>query len=416
MSNSNNQQNKELEGGDCQSVIEKTIAEMRTLLKIMVEALKVQPNIKNTIKKGLPRIVDQLEELESAVKSELHTAQQAARLFTPARRRAASTTAAEGTPTELVRDKKRGASSPPNMDTSKKPSKKKKADPSEEKWTVTNSKKGRKQQQQQQQQLQKQQLQQKQQKQMQEKKPKGTKLDAIVLKPAEGKTYADILSTIRTAVKPEDSGIEVRSIRQTRAGHVLLELRRSTTPSRASFSEALKGATGDDCTVEELVPRTVLEIRDLDSCTSEDEVKQALKRDLQDYNGILRSSLTQPNARKQRMAIVTVETSAANRLMATARIKVGWVNCRIRRRTTITRCFKCLGFDHLNLDCKGPDRSKLCFRCGGQSHKAKDCTAAPQCFLCPEQEDKADSRNHVAGSGACAVFRDVLEKTKQKWR
>ena len=114
MYNSNNQQNKKSERGDCQSVIEKTIAEMRTLLKIMVEALKAQPNIKNTIKKGLPRIVDQLEELESAVKSELQTAQQAARLFTPARRRAMSTTAAEGTPTEPVRDKKRGASSSPS--------------------------------------------------------------------------------------------------------------------------------------------------------------------------------------------------------------------------------------------------------------------------------------------------------------
>ena len=152
---------------------------------------------------------------------------------------------------------------------------------------------------------------------------------------------------------------------------MLLELKGCTTTSRASFSEALKVATGDDCSVEELVPRTVLEIRDLVSCTSEDEVKQALKRDLQDYNGILRSSLTQSNARKQRMAIVTVETSAANRLMATIRIKVGWVNCRIRRGTTITRCFKCLGFDHLSLDCKGPDRRKLCFRCGGKATRLK---------------------------------------------
>ena len=239
MSNSNNQQNKELERGDYQSVIEKTIAEMRTLLNVMVEALKAQPNIKHTIKKGLPRIVDQLEELESAVKSELQTAQQAARLFTPARRRAMSTTAAEGTPTEPVRDKKRGASSPPNMDTRKKPSKKEKVDPSEEKWTIANSKKGRKQQQQQ---LQKQQPQQQQQKRIHEKKPKGAKLDAIVVKPAEGKTYADILSTIRTTVKPEDSGIEVRSIRQTRAGQVLRELKGCTTTSWASFSEALKVA------------------------------------------------------------------------------------------------------------------------------------------------------------------------------
>ena len=198
---------------------------------------------------------------------------------------------------------------------------------------------------------------------------------------------------------------------------MLLELKGSTTTSRATFSDALKAAMGNNCTVEELVFRVVLEIRDLDRCTSENEVNQALKRDLQGYNGILRFSLTQPNTRKQRMAIVTVEASAANRLMTTAQIKVGWVNCRIRRRTTVTRCFKRLDhLDHLSLDCKDPDRSKLCFRCGGPDHKSKDCTAAPRCFLCPEQQDKADSRNHIAGSGACAVFRDVLEKTKQKWR
>ena len=65
---------------------------------------------------------------------------------------------------------------------------------------------------------------------------------------------------------------------------MLLELKGRTTTSRTSFPDALKVATGDDCTVEELVPRVILEIRDFDSCTSEDEVNQALKRDLQDYN------------------------------------------------------------------------------------------------------------------------------------
>ena len=51
MSNTNTQQNTEMKGGNCQSIIEKTITEMRTLLKIMVETLTAQPNIKNTIKK-----------------------------------------------------------------------------------------------------------------------------------------------------------------------------------------------------------------------------------------------------------------------------------------------------------------------------------------------------------------------------
>ena len=132
---------------------------------------------------------------------------------------------------------------------------------------------------------------------------------------------------------------------------MLLELKGSTTTSRASFSEALKGAIGIDCTlVKEVVPRVLLEIRDLDSCTSEQEMEQAFKRDLQDYNGFLRLSLTQPNAREQRMAIFTVEASAANKLIATAPIKVGWVNCRIRRRTIVSLGYKCLGSDHLSLD------------------------------------------------------------------
>ena len=74
---------------------------------------------------------------------------------------------------------------------------------------------------------------------------------------------------------------------------------------------------------------------------------------------------------------------------------------------------RCEGLpSHLSLDCKGPDRSKLCFRCRGPDHKSKDCTAAPWCSLCSEQQDKADFRNHIAESEACAVFRDVLEKKK----
>ena len=100
---------------------------------------------------------------------------------------------------------------------------------------------------------------------------------------------------------------------------MLLKLKGGTTTSRKSFSKTLKGTASDYCTVvKELVPRVVLEIRDLDSCTSEQEVEQALKRDLQDYNSFLRFFVIQPNAKEQRMAIaVTVEASATNKLMAT---------------------------------------------------------------------------------------------------
>ena len=94
-----------------------------------------------------------------------------------------------------------------------------KSGPPGEEWDVANSRKGRKQRQQQ---LQKQHPQQ--QKEKQKKNMKGPKLGVTVLKPAGSKTYEDILSIIRTAVKPEDNGIKVRLIWQTRAGQLLLEL------------------------------------------------------------------------------------------------------------------------------------------------------------------------------------------------
>ena len=62
-------------------MIQKTFLEMLKLLQTMVDALKTEPNITNTIKKGLPRVVDHLEKLEGTVKTELRTAQLAARVF-----------------------------------------------------------------------------------------------------------------------------------------------------------------------------------------------------------------------------------------------------------------------------------------------------------------------------------------------
>ena len=50
----------------------------------------------------------------------------------------------------------------------------------------------------------------------------------VLIKPASGQTFADILRGIRTNVKPEESGAVVRSIRQTRTGGILVELDEKT--------------------------------------------------------------------------------------------------------------------------------------------------------------------------------------------
>nr|XP_034194795.1 uncharacterized protein LOC117611016 [Osmia lignaria] len=149
----------------------------------------------------------------------------------------------------------------------------------------------------------------------------------------------------------------------------------------------------------------------MDCCTTEEEVVVAVKGKLPGYDGPLVLRLTRPNKAEQRMTILTVSEDAANKLLEQSHLRVGWVNCRIRRRKQITRCFRCLGYSHERRGCKGPHRSTMCFKCGNLEHKAADCTASPKCFLCADVNTDPDTRKHLAGSGECRVFREALAKS-----
>ena len=148
----------------------------------------------------------------------------------------------------------------------------------------------------------------------------------------------------------------VKAIRKTRSGDVLIELIKLTIDSKRSFTDALKNAIGKADSVRVLTPRVTLEIRDVDSCTTIEEVLQALRSKMQEHEGQFKVRLTKPNAAGQCMAVFSIEEKSAARLLETGRIHLGWVSCRLWRWEQVTRCFRCLGCRA----CKGPDRSSLC--------------------------------------------------------
>lgn len=234
--------------------------------------------------------------------------------------------------------------------------------------------------------------------------------EAILIRPEMGQSYADVLREIRDKTKPEDTGTKVRSIRQTRSGGVLLEIGEEPR-EKGAFREAIRTILGDKAVVSSLEPRHTVEIRDLDCLTDEAEVKAALQRDITEL-GEARIGLTPVNTRGQRVAIVELGEGAAAKLLERQKIQIGWVQCRVRRRAVVTRCFRCLGYGHVARDCKGPDRSGLCYRCGAAGHKAKTCTALQRCVLCAERGLEKERLAHVPGSGRCGVFRDELDKAK----
>lgn len=82
---------------------------------------------------------------------------------------------------------------------------------------------------------------------------------------------------------------------------MLLELAKDTCINK-EFTKALTNAVGDIGIVQTRVPRTTLEIRDLDSLTTEEEVIDALKKQVKEETGDARVRLTKPNRNKVRFS------------------------------------------------------------------------------------------------------------------
>ncbi|MBJ4683863.1 hypothetical protein JGE71_25850, partial [Salmonella enterica subsp. enterica serovar Typhimurium] len=166
------------------------------------------------------------------------------------------------------------------------------------------------------------------------------RLEAVVLRPAAGTSYAEIVSGIRGKVNPDEHGTDIKTVRHTQSGDVLIEIKRGTKEGKEAFRNALKLAVSEKAVLRPLIPRAHLEIRDLDSCATDEEVKGARLSILLDYEGPLETRLTRPNKFEQRMAIVTLSEEAADALLQREHIRIGWVSCRIRDRPIAERCYK----------------------------------------------------------------------------
>ena len=90
-------------------------------------------------------------------------------------------------------------------------------------------------------------------------KPRGARTEAVLIKPAEGMSYASILRELKKSVNPEEMGATVQGIRETRSKDLLVELKCSTK-SRGRLDTAFKeavvleqaGLTSTGCTKDPL--------------------------------------------------------------------------------------------------------------------------------------------------------------------
>jgi len=244
-----------------------------------------------------------------------------------------------------------------------------------------------------------------------------TRPNALIIRLKEKSKYADILARVKKDVPDEQARSTMDKIRRTESGDLLIVLTKQNTDGGKGLHKTIADLLKDDAEVVSKEPQEDLEIRDLDDTTTKEEILAAIKKAAGEEYQIPEDAIRSVrNAyRGTKIALVTLTVPIAEKVLGEhGKIRIGWVNCRIRAVERPTRCFKCWHYGHLSNHCKSNvDRSKHCIKCGEEGHRADKCEKAARCALCVEKGNTETSA-HVAGSSRCPVYRAALQNIQEK--
>lgn len=227
--------------------------------------------------------------------------------------------------------------------------------------------------------------------------------EAITIKAKSTESYADVIKEMKRKINPTDIGVEIQGIRRTRAGELLVKLKKGEGQAE-KLKSAIGNKLGEDVLIKAVTKNTIIDIRDMDESTDETDIVNAL---------IEVTKVEQPTTFKilnfrtsfggTKQALVQLPEHLAAPLLQARKVRVGWVMCRLRRKIRVTQCFRCLEQGHIASQCKGTDRGSLCRKCCNPGHKAKDCRAEAKCILC--HESGSINVRHFIGSAECVTNR-----------
>lgn len=222
--------------------------------------------------------------------------------------------------------------------------------------------------------------------------------EKVIVK-CEKMEYAELLKTVKEKVDIDRLGVRVKTIRKSTAGDLILEVD-GDRQKAAALKEVIGRKTEQE--VRLINNLVTLHVLDLDATNTTSTVENVVKNliGLKEPQ-LVRVKSLRPTRDGNQIATLQVCKQDAKYLMGLGRIRIGWVNCRLRERMNIPRCYKCLEFGHRTRECKGEDRSDLCLNCMKPGHKAKECRDTHHCLVCGTSDHRADTTK-------CPRFRELM--------
>ncbi|CAG9765780.1 unnamed protein product [Ceutorhynchus assimilis] len=221
---------------------------------------------------------------------------------------------------------------------------------------------------------------------------------------AEGKSYMEVLRSIKESVDVDKLGLKISSIRKVGENSLRLNIEGGGDKANSLKRE-----------IQNSVNNTKVRVRnndqdffilDIDGTTGEAEIVSMIQGELGLDPGSFTIKALNPNRAGNQTAIVAVREEHARKFQEAKRIRIGWVACRIKSKIQLIRCYRCLEFGHRTTECKGADRSKNCMNCCSAGHQARECQQEPYCLSC-------DITGHRMDQTKCQKYRRLLEESRR---
>ncbi|KAI5731252.1 hypothetical protein M8J77_006996 [Diaphorina citri] len=233
------------------------------------------------------------------------------------------------------------------------------------------------------------------------------KYDTIVVNSSvEGRTYSDMLRTVRENIDPENLGINIKSMRKRKDDSILIV-------TEKNHVDALKKEITENCNMKDIHivdKKCDLLITGMDAITTKEEILKAIEVSgslTEDDINKLEIKNIYANRSGEQVATISTVKEIADKVIPTGHLRIGWSRCRIKEKVSIPRCSNCLRVGHVNRSCKTKATgNKKCLNCTQAGHEAKDCTNTSHCNSCSKSGHRADSMS-------CPMYRKkVYEKER----
>jgi len=235
--------------------------------------------------------------------------------------------------------------------------------------------------------------------------------DAILVKCKDAADYAKVLASVQNSNELQQYKENVRGVRRTAAGEVLLQMNKTADEATRKLHQAVQKALGETADVKVISDKVRVEIKDLPEWATNEEVMLEIIKHVEGDLPVESAPKLRKGYRGTQIASMLLSKEVADKLLAMGHIRIGWAVCNIRSNVDPRRCFKCLEFGHMAARCRSKhDASKKCFNCGGEGHPAKDCSNNACCILCSRAGEQKTS--HHTLSRGCPLYVKAINNVK----